>query len=41
LIGWRGYFGFCQTPKVLSNLERGVDPVWWKVNGLRFHWLTA
>ncbi len=20
LIGWRGYFGFCQTPRVLSNL---------------------
>src|SRR5215813_13337914 len=20
-IGWRGYFGFCQTPRVLSNLE--------------------
>lgn len=21
LIGWRGYFGFCQTPRVLTNLE--------------------
>jgi RNA-directed DNA polymerase len=21
LIGWRGYFGFCQTPIVLSNLD--------------------
>jgi Group II intron, maturase-specific domain len=21
LIGWRGYFGFCQTPRVLINLE--------------------
>ena len=20
LIGWRGYFGFCQTPRVLTNL---------------------
>jgi RNA-directed DNA polymerase len=20
-IGWRGYFGFCQTPRVLTNLE--------------------
>ncbi|HEY8440608.1 MAG TPA: reverse transcriptase domain-containing protein, partial [Xanthobacteraceae bacterium] len=20
-IGWRGYFGFCQTPRVLANLE--------------------
>jgi RNA-directed DNA polymerase len=23
LIGWRGYFGFCQTPPVLTNLEAG------------------
>ena len=23
LIGWRGYFGFCQTPRVLTNLRRG------------------
>ena len=21
LIGWRGYFGFCQTPRVLTNLD--------------------
>ena len=21
LIGWRGYFGFCQTPRVLTHLE--------------------
>jgi RNA-directed DNA polymerase len=21
LIGWRGYFGFCETPRVLTNLE--------------------
>jgi RNA-directed DNA polymerase len=21
LVGWRGYFGFCQTPRVLTNLE--------------------
>ena len=21
LIGWRSYFGFCQTPRVLTNLE--------------------
>jgi RNA-directed DNA polymerase len=21
LVGWRGYFGFCQTPRVLSNLD--------------------
>ena len=23
LRGWRGYFGFCQTPRVLANLGRG------------------
>ncbi|MGZ3573530.1 MAG: group II intron maturase-specific domain-containing protein [Gemmatimonadaceae bacterium] len=22
LIGWRGYFGFCQTPSVLRELDR-------------------
>ena len=24
LIGWRGYFGFCETPSVLRNLDRWV-----------------
>jgi RNA-directed DNA polymerase len=24
LIGWRGYFGFCQTPVVLSNLDAWI-----------------
>ncbi len=24
LIGWRGYFGFCQTPLVLTNLEARI-----------------
>lgn len=24
LIGWRGYFGFCQTPIVLSNLDAWI-----------------
>jgi RNA-directed DNA polymerase len=24
LIGWRGYFGFCQTPRVLSNLDAWI-----------------
>ena len=24
LVGWRGYFGFCQTPRVLTNLEAWV-----------------
>jgi RNA-directed DNA polymerase len=22
LVGWRGYFGFCETPSVLRNLDR-------------------
>ncbi len=24
LIGWRGYFGFCQTPRVLCNLDARI-----------------
>src|SRR4051794_10240589 len=24
IIGWRGYFGFCQTPRVLTNLEAWI-----------------
>jgi RNA-directed DNA polymerase len=24
LVGWRGYFGFCQTPQVLTNLEAWI-----------------
>jgi RNA-directed DNA polymerase len=24
LIGWRGYFGLCQTPRVLSNLDAWI-----------------
>ena len=24
LIGWRSYFGFCQTPVVLTNLEAWI-----------------
>src|SRR5258705_5868467 len=24
LRGWRGYFGFCQTPRVLTNLEAWI-----------------
>jgi len=34
LKGWRGYFGFCQTPSVLQELERWVRhrlrSVYWK-----------
>ncbi len=25
MCGWRGYFGFCETPEVLIALTRGVD----------------
>ena len=24
LVGWRGYFGFCQTPSVLQRLDEGI-----------------
>ena len=24
VVGWRGYFGFCQTPRVLTNLEAWI-----------------
>ena len=24
LLGWRGYFGFCQIPRVLTNLEAWI-----------------
>jgi RNA-directed DNA polymerase len=24
LLGWRGYFGFCQTPRALTNLEAWI-----------------
>src|SRR6202008_1394977 len=34
LIGWRGYFGFCQTPRVLTNLgawiRRRLRPDLWR-----------
>jgi RNA-directed DNA polymerase len=43
LIGWRGYFGFCQTPQVLSNLDAWIRRrlrmyLWrqWKNGGNRF-----
>jgi RNA-directed DNA polymerase len=43
LIGWRGYFGFCQTPSVLRRLESWVrrrlrSVVWkqWKRGTVRF-----
>jgi len=43
LLGWRGYFGFCQTPTVLRSLEEWLrrrlrSVVWkqWKYARLRF-----
>jgi RNA-directed DNA polymerase len=24
IMGWRGYFGFCQTPRVLTNFEAWI-----------------
>ena len=43
LIGWRGYFGFCQTPSVLRSLEQWLRRrlravVWkqWKYGRVRF-----
>ncbi|OCK54160.1 group II intron reverse transcriptase/maturase [Bradyrhizobium sp. LMTR 3] len=43
LIGWRGYFGFCQTPSILRNLHQWLRRrlraiVWkqWKRGSTRF-----
>ncbi len=43
LSGWRGYFGFCETPSVLQNLDRWLrrrlrSVVWkqWKRGKVRF-----
>jgi RNA-directed DNA polymerase len=43
LIGWRGYFGFCQTPSVLRELDgwirrrlRAIAWKQWKRGGTRF-----
>lgn len=43
LIGWRGYFGFCQTPSVLRRLDewtrrrlRAIAWKQWKRGGTRF-----
>lgn len=47
LIGWRGYFAFCQTPSVLQSLEQWVrrrlrSVIWkqWKRGKVRFAELT-
>jgi len=43
LIGWRGYFGFCQTPSVLRKLDewlrrrlRAIAWKQWKTGPARF-----
>ena len=43
LTGWRGYFGFCQTPSVMQRLDRWLRRrlrlvVWkqWKYTRVRF-----
>jgi len=43
LIGWRGYFRFCQTPRVLANLDAWIrrrlrSYLWrqWRNGGKRF-----
>jgi RNA-directed DNA polymerase len=43
LLGWRGYFGFCQTPSVLQNLDSWIHRrlrcyAWkqWKTGSRRF-----
>jgi RNA-directed DNA polymerase len=33
LLGWRGYFGFCQTPRVLTNWKRGSDEDYARIFG--------
>jgi RNA-directed DNA polymerase len=47
LLGWRGYFGFCQTPTVLRKLEKWLrrrlrSVVWkqWKTRRVRLAELT-
>lgn len=47
LLGWRGYFGFCQTPSVLRKLDEWLrrrlrSVVWkqWKRTRVRFAELT-
>ena len=47
LLGWRGYFRFCQTPTVLRDLEQWLrrrlrSVIWkqWKSGRVRFAELT-
>ena len=44
LVGWRGYFGFCETPRVLANLDAWIRRrlrlyLWrqWQTGRHRFH----
>jgi RNA-directed DNA polymerase len=46
LVGWRNYFGFCETPSVLENLDSWIrrrlrSYVWkqWRRCRIRFKWL--
>jgi hypothetical protein len=48
LTGWRGYFGFCETPSVLRQLDEWIRRrlrcfFWkqWKLSRTRFRELTA
>ena len=48
LTGWRGYFGFCETPRVLKRLDEWIRRrlrcfLWkqWKQGRTRFEELTA
>ena len=48
MIGWRGYFGFCQTPSILTDLERWTRMclrcvIWkqWKRGKVRFKELRS
>lgn len=47
LTGWRGYFGFCETPSVLAELDRWIrrrlrSLLWkqWRLSSRRFAELT-
>jgi RNA-directed DNA polymerase len=48
LTGWRGYFGFCETPSVLAKLDQWIRRrlrrfIWvqWKVSSKRYAELRA
>jgi RNA-directed DNA polymerase len=48
LRGWKGYFGFCETPSVLENLDQWIrrrlrSVIWkqWKRGKVRFAKLCA